>query len=160
MMDSCGCRMPQPEAEKLFSAEVILKDAWPLGEIGTGYSEIVAVAGGRVEGRINGKIMDFGGDWGLLHSEAVNVIDTRFLVSTEDGEFIAVSSRGKMIMDRETMQRGCSGELIDPSEYYFRTYIDFTAGAEQYRWLNDILAFAVVMMTAEGNILMDVYEIK
>lgn len=153
-------KIPAPEFEKIFRAEVILGDAWPLGEIGTGYSEIIAVKDGKVEGRVNGKIMDFGGDWGLLHSEFVNVIDTKYLIQTEDREFISVACKGRMIMDRETMLKGCTGELIDPTEYYFRTNVEFSTGSEKYKWLNDIVAFAITMMTEEGNICLDAYELK
>lgn len=152
-------KLPEPEFEKIFRAEALLKDAWSLGDIGTGYSEIVAVKGGTFEGIINGTIMDFGGDWGLLYNDSVNVIDTKYLLKTDDGAFISVVSKGRLIMDYETMERGSTGELIDPGDYYFRTSIEFTTGAEQYKWLNHIVAFAVTMITPEGNICLDAYQL-
>ena len=153
-------KIPKPAFEKLFRAEVLLDDPWPLGEIGTGYSEIVAVRGGRFEGEINGQIMDFGGDWGLLHSGNVNVMDTRYLLETDDGAYISIKCRGRLIMDMDTMQGGVEDGLPDPEYYYFRTTVELTTGDDKYKYLNDIVAFAVTIITEEGNVCLDVYELK
>lgn len=153
-------KLPAPEFEKICSAEVLLLDAYPLGEVGTGYSEIVAVSGGRVEGKINGKILPFGGDWGLLHSGNVNEINTRFLIETDDGVYISVETKGKLIMDMETMEQVSTGNPDGVSDYYFRTGVSFRSGAEKYRWLNDKVAFAIVAITDEGNVVQDMYILK
>ena len=150
--------LPKPEFEKIFRAEVILDDPYILGDIGTGSSEIVAVRGGAFEGKLNGKIMDFGGDWGLLHSDTVNVMDTKYLLKTEDDAYIAVSCKGRLIMDMETMYN--NETFVDPSEYYFRNTVEFTTGAEKYKWLNNIIAFAIIMITPNGDVCLDVYELK
>ena len=153
-------KLPAPKLEKLCRAEVLLLDAYPLGEIGTGYSEIVAVTGGSVEGQINGKILAFGGDWGLLHSGNVNELNTRFLIETDDGVYISGESKGKLIMDMETMEQVSTGNPDGVRDYYFRTNISFKAGAEKYRWLNDKVAFAVAAITDEGNVIQDVYILQ
>lgn len=153
-------KLPAPKLEKLCRAEVLLLDAYPLGEIGTGYSEIVAVTGGSVEGQINGKILAFGGDWGLLHSGNVNELNTRFLIETDDGVYISVESKGKLIMDMETMEQVSTGNPDGVRDYYFRTNVSFKAGAEKYRWLNDKVAFAVAAITDEGNVIQDVYILQ
>lgn len=158
-MELADYKLPAPEFEKIFRAEVLLDDAWPLGEIGTGYSEIVAVKGGSFKGKIDGTIMDFGGDWGLLYNDIVNAMDTRYLLKTDDGAYISVTSKGRLIMDYQTMERVSTGEAIAPKDYYFRTSIEFTTGADKYKWLNDIVAFAVTMITPEGNICLDAYQL-
>ena len=150
-------KIPEPELEKLFRAKVLLDNPWSLGDIGTGYSEIVAVRGGSFEGKINGSIMNFGGDWGLLHSENVNILDTKYLLRTEDDAFIAVSCKGRLIMDMETMS---GEEYVAPEKYYFRTNIEFSTGAESYKWLNNIVAFAMTIITEEGDVCLDVYRLK
>ena len=73
------CILPKPEFEKLFTATIELGDEYALGETGRGYSEITPVTGGTAAGIINGSILPFGGDWGLLHSETVNMLDTNIL---------------------------------------------------------------------------------
>lgn len=152
--------IPEPEFEKLFRLETKLKDTYPLGDIGPGYSEIVTISGGKAEGIVNGEIMDFGADWGLLYSGNVNVLDTKCLLQTDDGAFISISYRGRMIMTLEEMDECAVNGVPDPSEYYFRTSVEFSTGAEKYKWLNDIVAFAMVIMTPEGNVCMDIYKLK
>ncbi|MDO4353252.1 MAG: DUF3237 domain-containing protein [Clostridia bacterium] len=150
-------KIPEPAFEKLFRIETLLGDPWPLGDIGTGYSEIVAVRGGSFTGKVNGKVKAFGGDWGLLYDNEVNVIDTKYLLQTDDNEYITVACRGRLIMDMTTMEK-CGS--FDPEDYYFRTSIEFTTGAEKYKWLNNIVAFAMTIITEEGNVCLDVYQLK
>lgn len=148
-------KIPEPGFEKIFRAEVLLKDPFPLGETGIGYQEIVAVCGGRFEGKINGEIMDFGGDWGLLHSSRINELNTKYLLKTDDGAFISAECSGKLIMEYDDMLK-VSEE--DGDRYYFRQIIRFTAGEEKYRWLNEIVAVAAAIITEEGNVCLDVYK--
>ena len=152
--------VPEPAFEKLFRMETVLKDTYPLGDVGTGYSEIVTICGGRAEGMINGEILDFGADWGLLHSGDVNILDTKCVLKTDDGAYISICYRGRMIMSLEDMDKCAVEGVPDPSEYYFRAAVEFSAGDEKYKWLNNITAFAVLIMTPEGTICTDIYRLK
>ncbi|MCQ4636725.1 DUF3237 domain-containing protein [Anaerovorax odorimutans] len=148
--------LPTPDFEKLFRAEVLLSDPFPLGEAGGGYREIVAVTGGSFEGAINGEILDFGGDWGLLHSDTINELNTKYLLKTDDGAYISVECSGKLIMDYEDMTGSGDG---DNADYYFRQTIRFTAGEKKYSWLNEIVAVAVSVITPDGNVCLDAYKL-
>lgn len=148
-----------PEFEKLFRAEVLLGHEYPLGDIGNGYSEITPVIGGQFAGKLNGKILDFGGDWGLLYSGTVNLLDTKYLLKTDDDAIISISCKGKLIMDYNTMI-AVSGDDYDAGDYYFRQSITFSTGEEKYKWLNNIIAFGISIITPEGNVCVDVYELK
>lgn len=150
--------LPTPVLEKLFRAEVLLKDSYPLGEIGGGYQEIVAVTGGRVEGVINGDIMDFGGDWGLLHSGNINELNTKYLLKTDDGVYISIECGGKLIMNMEDMM-AAGADVEANNNYYFRQTIRFTTGAPQYRWMNEIVAVGVSVITKGGHVCLDVYKV-
>lgn len=44
-------------------------------------------------------------------------------------------------------------------DYYFRQTIKLTAGAEQYFWLNEIVAVGASVITPEGNVCLDVYKL-
>lgn len=152
--------LPGPEFQKLFTALVELGDEYVLGETGRGYSEITPVTGGNVAGKLNGEIMDFGGDWGLLHSNTVNMLDTKYIVRTDDEAYISVECTGILDMDYDTMVKVSSGEEMSPSEYYFRHSVKFTAGDERYQWLNKIVAFGIAMITPDNNVYTDVYMLK
>jgi hypothetical protein len=43
------------------------------------------------------------------------------------------------------------GEMVDPSEYYFRTAPFFETAAAKYAWLNGIVAVATGHRTASGS---------
>lgn len=159
MTDMKDYVIPEPQFEKLFRMESVLRDVYPLGEIGTGYSEITAISGGKASGVVNGEILDFGGDWGLLHSGDVNILNAKYLIKTCDGAFISVSSKGRLLMGMEEMEQGETEGAPDPSSYYFRSSIEFSTGAEQYQWLNTIVAFAMMIITDEGNVCLDVYKL-
>lgn len=149
-------RIPEPSFEKLFRAEVLLDEPFALGEAGGGYQEIVAVTGGTFRGLINGKIMPFGGDWGMLHSENINELNTKYLLKTNDDAFISVECEGKLIMQYEDMIKT---ENINDKNYYFRQTIKLTAGQKKYQWLNEMVAIAVSIITPEGNVCLDVYKL-
>ncbi len=152
--------IPLPGLKKLFRAEVILDKTYPLGDVGTGYSEIVTITGGRFEGELNGSILDFGGDWGLLHSETVNVMDTRYLFKTEDGALISINCRGRLIMSRAFMASMENDQSLHGEDCYFRQTIEFSTGAEKYKWLNGIVSIGMTIITPEGNVCMDVYQLE
>ncbi len=149
-----------PEFEKLFTATVELGDEYVLGETGKGYSEITPVTGGNVTGIINGSVLPFGGDWGLLHSDTINLLDTKYVIMTDDSAYISVECSGILNMDYDTMVAVSEGKDMDPSEYYFRHSIRFTAGDEKYLWLNTIVAFGIAMITPDNNVYTEVYRLK
>ena len=152
--------LPKPEFEKLFTATVELGDEYVLGETGRGYSEITPVTGGNAEGVIKGSILPFGGDWGLLHSETVNMLDTKYIIRTDDDAYISVECTGILDMDYDTMVAVSDGKDMDHAEYYFRHSIRFTAGDEKYLWLNKIVAFGIAMITPDNNVYTEVYRLK
>ncbi len=152
--------LPAPEFEKLFTATVEPGDEYALGETGKGYSEITPVTGGAVAGAVNGTILPFGGDWGLLHSDTVNLLDTKYVIRTDDEAYISVECTGILDMDYDTMVAVSEGKDMNPAEYYFRHSIRFTAGDEKYLWLNRIVAFGIAMITPDNNVYTEVYRLK
>ena len=152
--------LPKPEFEKLFTATIELGDEYALGETGRGYSEITPVTGGTAAGIINGSILPFGGDWGLLHSETINMLDTKYIIRTDDDAYISVECTGILDMDYDTMVAVSEGRDMGPAEYYFRHSIRFTAGDEKYLWLNRIVAFGIAMITSDNNVYTEVCRLR
>ncbi len=52
-----------------------------------------------------------------------------------------------------------AGEEVDPDDYYFRTTPMFETSAEQYLWLNKIVAVGVGRLTPDG-VAYSVYAVK
>lgn len=56
------------------------------------------------------------------------------------------------------MERLASGEVVDASEYYFRTTPIFETGSPDYKWLNGIVAIAAGERHAD-DVIITVYEV-
>lgn len=68
--------------------------------------------------QLNGEIMNFGGDRGLIHSDSINEINTRYLLRNDDGWFISIRCREKLIMNMTDMEEVCEDEAAPPSDLY------------------------------------------
>ena len=91
-----------------------------------------------------------GGDWVLVRKDGVSQLDVRITLRTDDGALIYVTYRGISTMTPEMRQRILKGEVVNPSEYYFRTTPVFETAAEKYAWLNKLVAVGVGRRTRTG----------
>jgi hypothetical protein len=119
----------------------------PPREIGAtprGTRRFYPAIGGSFEGpRLRGDVLPDAGDWLLMRPDGVLEQDVRITLKTDDGAFIYVRYAGIRHGPPEVMARLAQGEMVDPSEYYFRVAPMFETGAERYAWLNNILAVGV-----------------
>jgi hypothetical protein len=89
------------------------------------------ITGGDFEGpRLRGRVLDGGGDWGVVRADGVLELSLRATLETEDGARIALTFDG--------LRHGPPGG--DPTHYYFRTVPRFEAADERYAFLNKIVA--------------------
>ncbi len=146
---------PEPSLRKLFTCEVALENVYSLGETDLGHREVVTVCGGSFSGIAKGKILPFGGDIGLLHDGNVNEIHTTFILSLNEEQNVLVECIGKLLMEDEKML-----QLNGDEEYYFRQGIKLFTGAEGYSWLNNIVAIGSSLITPEGNVITDIYQVE
>jgi hypothetical protein len=153
--------LPPVEVEKLFYLEAELHPDIKVGDVGRGNLIICPVKGGFFKGeKLSGEVLNFGADWNLMYSNYLNIIDTRYLLRTDDGEIISVSTNGRAIIEPEMDRAIERGEYVDPKRYYFRQHIFFETGSEKYNWLNGIIAFAVVGCKPTGEICYNAYMVK
>lgn len=119
-----------------------------LGEIveaGTtpyGGRRAIEILGGRVTGRVNGKLLTGGADWQIIRSDGVTDVQARYVIETDDGHHVLVTSNGLRHGPAEVLAAIARGEKVDPSSYYFRTVMRFEASAPSLDWLNRIVALA------------------
>jgi len=102
--------------------------------------------------KLRGDLLPGGGDWVLQRQDGIAELDIRFVLRTDDGQFVYVTCNGIFDISPEIRERIRSGSEIDPSEYYFRTAVSFETGAGKYRWLNRLLAVGVGRRTATGMV--------
>ena len=118
-----------------------------------GTRRIMQFVGGEFSGpRLKGQVLPGGGDWVLQRRDGVAELDIRLTLRTDDGAMIYASCDGIFDITPEVRERIRKGEDVDPAEYYFRTAPRFETGAENYRWLNRLLAVGIGRRTATGMV--------
>ena len=114
---------------------------------------IGVVTGGSFDGeRLSGVVMDGGSDWQTLKADGSVALDVRLILKTSDDAFVAMTYRGVRHAAPEVLARVDGGEVVDPSEVYFRTIVQFETAAPQYDWLNHVVAVGVGQRRADGPV--------
>ncbi len=150
---------PKPSLKPLFQAEVLVSEALEVGLTSAGQRRVIPIIGGTFQGDyLKGKILPGGADWQIVTTDGVALLEARYTLQTHDNALIYVSNVGVRYGSKEILQKMVAGEMIDPSQYYFRTTPRFETGAVQYAWLNHVIAVASGMRTREAVIL-DFYEL-
>ena len=108
--------------EPLFRLEVDVLPPEPLDPASGGPVRLVSIAGGRVLGGLQGKILPGGTDWQTLRADGALEIEARYLLELEAGARVELQSRG----------------LRAAGESGFWSSMWLRCEAEPYRWLNAV----------------------
>jgi hypothetical protein len=154
-----GAPLPlRTEFLMMLSAE--LEESQMVGDTPLGSRRIVYVRNGSFAGpALKGTVLPGGGDWVLLRDDGASSLDVRITLRTEDGALIYVTYGGVSTMSPEVRARIIAGEVVNPSEYYFRTTPRFETASEKYAWLNKVVAVGVGQRTRTG-VVYSVYAVK
>jgi hypothetical protein len=99
------------------------------------------ITGGDFEGpQLRGRVLDGGGDWGIVRSDGVLELSLRATLETDDGALIALTFDGVRHGPAEVIAALGRGETVDPAAYYFRTLPRFECADARYAFLNRIIA--------------------
>ena len=128
-----------PKTRPLAVLTADLGPAQAHGQTPRGNRKIVPVIGGTLEGRINGKVLPFGGDWALTRPDGVLELDVRLTIETDDGALIHMIYYGVRHGTDEDLAALARGEHVPPEKLYFRIMPRFETSAPQWSWLNRIL---------------------
>jgi len=122
--------------------EVAVQPVVDLGGFPLGGRRVVAFDGGTFAGRdgLRGTVDPRGADWQLVRPDGVIEIDAHYFLVTDDGEPIEVRSTGLRRASPAVAERIARGEVVAPSEYYFRTHVRLSTAATHLAWMNDLLA--------------------
>lgn len=137
--------MPEIVTEFLVRLDIRGGPPNELGQTPYGRRRIVPVAGGTFSGpRLKGEILPVGGDVALIRADGVFEPDADLVLRTHDGALIHLAYRGRWHASAEVMARLLRRDAgVDPASYYFRTAVMFETSAEDYLWLNKLLAIGV-----------------
>ncbi len=126
-----------PTLEFAFEVVASLEAPLQLGNTGMGVRRIIGVTGGTVTGpKLNGIVLPGGADWQIVRADGVTEISARYTLQADDGALIYVENPGIREATPEVIARINAGEIVDPSEYYFRTTPRLETSSEKYAWMN------------------------
>ena len=128
--------------EPIFRVHAELADILTLGRTPYGERRSINILGGRIEGRLSGRILPGGADWQIIRGDGVADIQARYTIETDTGAKVLVASDGLRHGPSDVMARLSRGETVDPSLYYFRTAMRFETADAETDWLNRIIAIA------------------
>ena len=132
-------------------ADVDWAGALDVGNTPQGMRSIFSVTGGTLEGpKIKGVVLPGGGDWPIRRPDGAVVLDVRIAFRTDDGHIIYAYYRGLSTIQMDMLGRILMGEVVDPSEYYFRTTPVFETASEKYGWLNRVVAVGIGQVLPAG----------
>jgi hypothetical protein len=127
----------------LFDMIVELNPRLEIGAGPLGRRTLFGSAGGVFHGpQLRGEVLAGGGDWALYRPDGAMTLDVRLTLRTHDNALVQMTYSGRWITPpelRADLADPAKRGHIDPARYYFRTNPLFETGAEQYRWLNDIV---------------------
>jgi hypothetical protein len=151
------------KSEFLFDLEISLNPPQAIGPVLTGTRLIFPFKEGAVKSdKINGKILDCSGEWGLVVDPTTFKMDVRATIKTDDGALIYIAYTGYnyATAEKSAQMRAGKGNELSPSDYYFRSVPVFETSDPKYAWLNHTVAIGVGRFPAPGKLIYRIYAIK
>jgi len=131
-------------ADDLCSLVVLVGPITSLGQGPYGERRVIALLGGTVSGPgMEGRVLPGGHDWQTVRADGVVDIDAHYALELDDGALVEISSVGMRHGPVDVLARLGRGEAVDPSDYFFRTFVRFQTGAARLAHLNRTMAVAV-----------------
>lgn len=131
--------MDTPQLEHIATVVVDVGPPQEVGDTPQGRRRVIPILGGRVEGRLQGKVLPGGADFQLIRSATYTDIHARYVIETPEGERVYVENTGIRTGSAEDIARLARGEAVDPARIYFRSYPRFETAAPALSWLNESL---------------------
>ncbi|MBI5909939.1 MAG: DUF3237 domain-containing protein [Betaproteobacteria bacterium] len=146
-------------AAPIFTIHAELAPMLHFGRTPQGERRVIGILGGSVRGpKLQGRILPGGADWQVVRSDGAADIQARYIIESEAGAHILVSSEGLRHGPPAVMERLARGESVDPAHYYFRTVMRFETADPAVDWLNRVLALARGQREANA-VRLEVYEV-
>jgi hypothetical protein len=160
--DTKGFVPPKPNLEYLGRWSVdLVAPIWELGQTSDlGRRRIIPITGGTFNGsNFKGKILNNGADWQIVTKDGLAIIDTRYLLQTDDGEYVYLQTKGYRFGPPEVMAKVAKGEVVDANLYNFRITMQFETSSKKYDYLNRYIGIAFAMRLGNA-VVYDAYLVK
>jgi hypothetical protein len=130
-----------------------------IGPVPEGIRTNFYVTSGEVTGpKIYGKVLSEGGDWLILRTDGVGILDVRATFETQDEALIDVTYRGVGDLGEDGYERFLRGEL--PTIVSLRVVPRFQTANPDYQWLNRLQCVGIGEVNLESlEVTYDVYAL-
>jgi hypothetical protein len=113
-----------------------------IGPIPEGVRATAYVLGGEISGpRLRGNVLPVGGDWMLLRTDGIGVVDVRLTLQTHDDALIYMTYTGLLDLGADGYNRFLAGEM--PVTFPVRIAPRFQTGHKDYLWLNRLQCLGI-----------------
>lgn len=130
------------QTRPLFEIHLLVPETIDLGATPSGRRQLAITSGGEFQGaRLRGSVLGAPtGDWQIQRADEVLLLDFRILLRSDDGAHIYMKCHGMRHGPAPVMAKLAAGEDVDPTLYYQRIVSTFETAAENYSWINKIVA--------------------
>ncbi len=140
--------MPSIRVEEMMRLTVKIAQPYKVGRIAEGSLQVIPITGGTVSGaEIHGSVVPGGADWSILRNDGLAQVSAKYVLETNDGEFIVIENEG----------------IFDPNgESVIKTIPRFQANCDgRYRFLNDGVYVGELVPTpnTEGSVDVTIYRV-
>jgi hypothetical protein len=135
------------QAELIMKLHVQCEKTMEVRNDGSGYLRVIPIVGGTFEGKLRGEVVSGGADWNTTRDNGVAHVFAKYLIKTEDGEYIAIENEGKIKFDETST---------------IKTAPRFQADSMgRYAWLNSgVYVAALDAGSHEGQVEITVYKLN
>lgn len=103
-----------------------------------GLRRLIAIKGGVVSGKLNGKVLPHGVDSQVIRPSGLTELTARYAIELDDGECVYIDNSGiRRISDPKVAKIASTGKIVDPSYVYFTTVAKFETYSQKYKWLEE-----------------------
>lgn len=152
---------PQDPAQRVrlcLNLEVEVGKPVDVGATPSATRRFIPLTGGTFSGDAQGEVLAGGADWQTVRPDGTLEIAAHYLLETNAGGLIEVSSIGLRHATEEALARAQRGETLTRDDYYFRTHVTFrTAAPELAAWNNRL--YYSVGERKRSRVCLAIYEI-
>ena len=133
--------LPTPTLEPFAELTVFVATPIEAGQVtglnSRGRRRIIPITGGKVSGKINGRVLTGGADFQIVVSDTCADLDARYLLELDNGEHVFVMNRALRRGSVEDIAKLVRGEPVDPAAIYFRCVPTFEVSHPSLAWLTE-----------------------
>ena len=147
--------------EHIFSYMVTLSSPPEvIGAVPEGIRANFYVTGGKVEGpKVNGKVLPVGGDWIIVRTDGVGILDVRLTFEAHDGALIYTAYSGVADLGKDGYQKFLQQDL--PPSIPLQIAPRYDTAHPEYQWLNRIQCVGIGQVDMERlEVSYDIYAIR